>query len=93
MGWEGGDGISVLTVGNTLVLDLQVLVSPWAGVWEHVGPRYHHTLGAVITPARGDSHKKREEEEVSDCSLIARKTKKMLHTKKTSSGSERWKER
>lgn len=38
---EGGevercDRVSVLTVGDTLILDLQVLVGPWAGVWEHV---------------------------------------------------------
>lgn len=31
-----GDRILVLTVGNTLILDLQVLVSPWAGVWKHI---------------------------------------------------------
>lgn len=58
-GLGGGDRVSVLTVGDTLVLDLQVLVGPWAGVWEHVRPRYHHTLGAVITPAGG--HRRRME--------------------------------
>ena len=31
-----GERVSVLTVGDTLVLDLQVLVGPRAGVWEHV---------------------------------------------------------
>ena len=54
-----GERVSVLTVGDTLVLDLQVLVGPWAGVWEHVRPCYHHTLGAVITPARGRSEGKK----------------------------------
>lgn len=33
---ERGDRVSVLTVGDTLILDLQVLVGPWAGVWEHI---------------------------------------------------------
>lgn len=56
----GGDRVSVLTVGDTLVLDLQILVGPWAGVWEHVRPRYHHALSAVITPARGDRREKEE---------------------------------
>lgn len=32
----GGDGVSVLTVGDTLVLDFQVLVGPWAGVREDI---------------------------------------------------------
>lgn len=30
------DRVSVLTVGDTLVLDLQVLIGPWAGVWKHI---------------------------------------------------------
>lgn len=31
-----GDRVLVLTVGDTLVLDLQVLVGPWAGVWKDI---------------------------------------------------------
>lgn len=50
----GGDGISVLTVGNTLVLDLQILVGARAGVWKHIRSCYHHTLSAVIAPAKED---------------------------------------
>lgn len=97
----GGDRVSVLTVGNTLVLDLQVLISPRAGVWEHIRPCYHHTLGAVITPARGDRQRKEESrkegrkertEKLSDCSTIVRKTKRSGY-KKTSWGSKRQKER
>lgn len=62
----GVDRVSVLTVWDTLVLDLQVLVGPWTGVWEHVRPSYHNTLCAVITPAREDrqgkeGRKEREE--------------------------------
>lgn len=55
---EGGYSISVLTVGDTLVLDLQILVGAWAGVWKHIRSCYHHTLSAVITPARQDKHGK-----------------------------------
>lgn len=51
VGGGGCDRVSVLTVGHTLILDLQVLVGPRAGVWEDVGPRHHHTLSAIITPA------------------------------------------
>ena len=40
----------VLTVGDTLVLDLQVLVGARTGVWEDVGPCHHGTLGPVVTP-------------------------------------------
>lgn len=47
-GWKG----SVLTVGDALVLYLQVLVGPGAGVREHVGPGDHHALSAVVTPRR-----------------------------------------
>lgn len=57
----GGDRVSVLTVGDTLVLDLQILVGPWAWVWEHIRPRYNHTLGAVITPAKADRQKRKGE--------------------------------
>lgn len=47
-----GDSISVLTVGYTLVLDLQILVGAWAWVWKHIRSCYHHALSAVITPAK-----------------------------------------
>lgn len=42
VGREGREGFSIrgrrviLTVGHTLILDLQVLVGPWAGVREDV---------------------------------------------------------
>lgn len=85
-----GERVSVLTVGHTLVLDLQVLVGPRAGVREHVRPCYHHTLGAVVTPARGRHEGKKEggegREEVSDTkkmmSAIVRKTKRSVYKKK-----------
>lgn len=85
-----GERVSVLTVGHTLVLDLQVLVGPRAGVREHVRPCYHHTLGAVVTPARGRHEGKKEggegREEVSDTkkmmSAIVRKTKRSGYKKK-----------
>lgn len=63
---RGGDRVSVLTVGDALVLDLQVLVGPWAGVWKHIGPRDHHTLGAVITPEREDRQGKESSERMKE---------------------------
>lgn len=33
---ERDEGVLVLTVGDTLILDLQILVGSRAGVWEHV---------------------------------------------------------
>lgn len=43
--------ICILTVGDTLILDLQVLVRSGTGVREHVDPCDHHTLSPVVTPA------------------------------------------
>lgn len=40
----------VLTVGDALVLDLQVLVGSRAGVREDVDPGDDHTLSPVVTP-------------------------------------------
>ena len=40
----------ILTVRDALVLDLQVLVCSWTGVWEDVDPGDHHTLSPVVTP-------------------------------------------
>lgn len=42
--------ICILTVRDTLILDLQVLVCSWTGVWEDVDPCNHHTLSPVVTP-------------------------------------------
>ena len=39
---------AVLTVGNTLILDLQVFVCARAGVGEDVRPSHHCTLGTVV---------------------------------------------
>lgn len=39
----------ILTVRDTLILDLQVLVRSGAGVWEDVDPCHHHTLSSVVT--------------------------------------------
>lgn len=44
----------VLTVGDTLILDLQVLVGARAGVREDVHPGHDHTLGPVVAPGRMD---------------------------------------
>lgn len=61
-GWEGRGGGAKgsfndrrvrLTVGHTLILDLQVLVGSWAGVREDVRTRDHDTLGPVVAPAGG----------------------------------------
>lgn len=42
-----------LTVGHTLILDLQVFVGSWAGVREDIRTRDHDTLGPVVAPDRG----------------------------------------
>lgn len=38
----------ILTVGHTLILDLQVLVRPGAGVREDVWTRDYDTLGPIV---------------------------------------------
>lgn len=41
---------AILTVRDTLILDLQVLVCSRAGVWEDINPCDNHTLSPVVTP-------------------------------------------
>lgn len=45
---RGGKQSELLTVWNTLILDLQVLICARTGVGEHVRPSHHCTLGAVV---------------------------------------------
>lgn len=50
----------ILTVGHTLILDLQVLVRPWAGVREDVWTRDYDALGPIVASEkdRGKKAKK-----------------------------------
>lgn len=97
--WDRGEGgVSVLTVGDTLILDLQVLVGPWAGVREHIRPRHHHTLGAVVTPVRGDRASREREIKKKNCGKNKRRCKRDKRRrgqreKKTPLGYERRRER
>lgn len=56
MEWlEGGsihDRRVILTVGHTLILDLQVLVRPWAGVREDIWTRDHNALGPIVASVK-----------------------------------------
>lgn len=47
-GFSIHDSRVILTVGHTLILDLQVLVRPRARVWEDVRTRDHDALGPVV---------------------------------------------
>ena len=38
----------ILTVGHTLILDLQVLVGPWAGIREDIGTCDDNALGPIV---------------------------------------------
>lgn len=49
--WRSG-----LTVRDTVILDLQVLVGPRTGVWEGIRTSHHHTLCPVVAPAGGRTH-------------------------------------
>lgn len=44
------DGKFILTVGNTLILDLQIFVGPWTGVWEDIRTCDHYALGSIVAP-------------------------------------------
>lgn len=47
----------LLTVGDTLILDLQVLVCAGAGVGEDIGPGHHRALRSVVASVAGrDAH-------------------------------------
>lgn len=52
-GGAGGRRGAGLTVGHAVVLHLQVLVRPRAGVGEGVGAGHHHALRPVVAPVRG----------------------------------------
>lgn len=43
----------VLTVGDALILDLQVFVGARAGVGEDIRPSHHRTLGTVVASMWG----------------------------------------
>lgn len=70
-----GDGVSVLTVGDTFILDLQILVGSGAGVREYVRAGYHHALGPVITP-RYINRQKSKVLEHEQCWLLKSSTNK-----------------
>lgn len=48
----------ILTVGHTLILDLQVLVGPRAGVGKDVGTRDHDALGPIVASGDGTERRK-----------------------------------
>lgn len=49
----------ILTVGHTLILDLQVLVGPWAGVREDIWTCDHNALGPIV--ASGNKKDKKQQ--------------------------------
>lgn len=61
MGVWGEGGVSIpgrrvrLTVGHTLILDLQVLVGPWTGVREDIRTRDHNALGPIVASDKGET--------------------------------------
>lgn len=48
----------ILTIGHTLILDLQVFVGPWAGVREDIWTRDHNTLGPIVASGRGETKRR-----------------------------------
>lgn len=46
-----------LTVGDTVILDLQILVGARARVWKSIWASHHHALRPIITPVRKEKEK------------------------------------